>query len=462
MASPPRIPAQTSAAAPSPASSRRRYPAAWVPCRPGECPARRRRAAAQPGGGTEVSAGVSISPGTRSSISPGTGISLGPGTVLSTGGPIPAGGPSSGGKLIHAGRSATGRCGTVGRDPCGLCSPRKVLPAGMPPAPAEPPAGPSGNALSWNALPRNASSWNASYSDASYSDASYSDASYSDASYSDASSSNAISRKASPWNASPRNVTPWKEFRRNASPSNASPKYPPPGDRLSAAGESAAARSLPAAAASGRALGSRCSRASMAGPNAPADRGRGASSFAIMDRTARELPRSSNGPCPSTAAYSVAPRDQRSDAGVAGSPHDRRLVYRESLSCDDAEAAFTIHGQRPGERQAQFRSEAPNIHPHGMAFPVPIHVLIIHPIYRTHVANLCGKVFVELVSEQKNTRGEVRNLNGLCVEPRLQLRVGKRIVDVTELNSDIGIRQESRVLRRLILRRRGGGRLCHQ
>src|ERR1035438_4084255 len=105
MASPPRIPAQTSAAAPSPASSRRRYPAAWVPCRPGECPARRRRAAAQPGGGTEVSAGVSISPGTRSSISPGTGISLGPGTVLSTGGPIPAGGPPPGGKVHPAGRT---------------------------------------------------------------------------------------------------------------------------------------------------------------------------------------------------------------------------------------------------------------------------------------------------------------------------------------------------------------------
>src|ERR1039458_1908211 len=58
---------------------------------------------------------------------------------------------------------------------------------------------------------------------------------------------------------------------------------------------------------------------------------------------------------------------------------------------------------------------------------VPIHVLILHPIHRTHVTNLCGKVFVELVSEQKNARRQMRNLNGLSVEPRLRLRVGKRI-----------------------------------
>ena len=88
---------------------------------------------------------------------------------------------------------------------------------------------------------------------------------------------------------------------------------------------------------------------------------------------------------------------------------------------------------------------------------VPIHVLILHPIHRTHVTNLCGKVFVELVSEQKNTRRQMRNLDGLRVEPRLRLRVGKRIVDVAELNPDVGIPQESRVLRRLILRRGGAG-----
>src|ERR1017187_7145261 len=46
----------------------------------------------------------------------------------------------------------------------------------------------------------------------------------------------------------------------------------------------------------------RRSNASMAGPSAPADRGRGASRLAITDRTARELPWWSNGPWPSTAA----------------------------------------------------------------------------------------------------------------------------------------------------------------
>src|ERR1039458_2392069 len=88
---------------------------------------------------------------------------------------------------------------------------------------------------------------------------------------------------------------------------------------------------------------------------------------------------------------------------------------------------------------------------------IPIHVLILHPIHRTHVTNLCGKIFAELVSEQKNTRGEMRNLNGLRVEPRLHLRAGKRIVDVAELNPDVGIRQESGILRRLVLRRGGAG-----
>ena len=84
---------------------------------------------------------------------------------------------------------------------------------------------------------------------------------------------------------------------------------------------------------------------------------------------------------------------------------------------------------------------------------VPIYISILHPLHRTHVANLRGKVFIELVSDQKDSRGEMRHSNGLRLEPWLYLRTGKSIVDVAELHPDVGIRQESRVLRLLILRR---------
>ncbi len=85
----------------------------------------------------------------------------------------------------------------------------------------------------------------------------------------------------------------------------------------------AAASSRPAAAASGRACGFRCSKASMTWHSGPADRGRGASSLAMAARIAMELPRLSKGPRPSTAAYRVAPSDHRSEAGVARSPRMR-------------------------------------------------------------------------------------------------------------------------------------------
>ena len=60
---------------------------------------------------------------------------------------------------------------------------------------------------------------------------------------------------------------------------------------------------------------------------------------------------------------------------------------------------------------------------------------------------------IELVSDQKHARGQVRNPNGLRLEPRLHLRRGKTIVDIAELNTGVGVQQESRILRGLILRR---------
>src|SRR6185437_11125264 len=54
-----------------------------------------------------------------------------------------------------------------------------------------------------------------------------------------------------------------------------------------------------------------------------ADGARGAGSVAMLATIAADPPARSNGPRPSTAAYRVAPSDQRSDARVAGSPRTR-------------------------------------------------------------------------------------------------------------------------------------------
>ncbi len=78
-----------------------------------------------------------------------------------------------------------------------------------------------------------------------------------------------------------------------------------------------------AAPASGRSSGSRRSSAEMTGPSAPAAVACGASSLMMADMVVIAPPRRSNGPCPSTAAYSVAPSDHRSDAGDASPPRIR-------------------------------------------------------------------------------------------------------------------------------------------
>src|SRR5437764_466040 len=69
--------------------------------------------------------------------------------------------------------------------------------------------------------------------------------------------------------------------------------------------------------------GPRRSSASITGASGPADGARGASSRATPALIVIEPPGRSNGPRPSTAAYSVAPSDHRSDAGVALPPLTR-------------------------------------------------------------------------------------------------------------------------------------------
>src|SRR5215467_4185656 len=86
---------------------------------------------------------------------------------------------------------------------------------------------------------------------------------------------------------------------------------------------SASASSLPAVVVSGRVPGSLLSSALMTGPSGPADGAVGASSSATPALITDEPPTRSNGPRPSTAAYNVAPTDQRSDAADATSPRMR-------------------------------------------------------------------------------------------------------------------------------------------
>src|SRR5215472_16597263 len=85
----------------------------------------------------------------------------------------------------------------------------------------------------------------------------------------------------------------------------------------------AADSSCRAAAASGRAAGSRFISAVITGLSGPAEAGDGGSPCTMLARTAIALPWPSKGPWPSTAAYSVAPSDHRSEAGLAGAPRIR-------------------------------------------------------------------------------------------------------------------------------------------
>ena len=93
--------------------------------------------------------------------------------------------------------------------------------------------------------------------------------------------------------------------------------FPWPG----ASGSGPTAPSIRAAvAASGRSAGLRCSRALMTGPSPAADGADGGSELMMADIVVMAPPARSKGPCPSTAAYRVAPSDHRSNAGVAGLP----------------------------------------------------------------------------------------------------------------------------------------------
>ena len=72
-----------------------------------------------------------------------------------------------------------------------------------------------------------------------------------------------------------------------------------------------------------------------------------------------------------------------------------------------------------------------------MIRPVLVDVLILHLLDRTHVTDLRGQVLVELVTEQKNPDGQMRNTNGVRLESRFHLGVGKWVIDVTDMNADI-------------------------
>ena len=73
----------------------------------------------------------------------------------------------------------------------------------------------------------------------------------------------------------------------------------------------------------GRDEGSLRISAPITGASRPAWAATGASSLMMADIVVMAPPRCSYGPRPSTAAYSVAPSDQRSDAGVASPPRIR-------------------------------------------------------------------------------------------------------------------------------------------
>ena len=92
---------------------------------------------------------------------------------------------------------------------------------------------------------------------------------------------------------------------------------------LAARSDSTCANIRAAAGADGLADGSLRSSAAMTCASRPAWAAIGASSLMMADMVVIAPPRCSYGPRPSTAAYSVAPSDHRSDPGVASPPRIR-------------------------------------------------------------------------------------------------------------------------------------------
>jgi hypothetical protein len=87
-----------------------------------------------------------------------------------------------------------------------------------------------------------------------------------------------------------------------------------------------------------------------------------------------------------------------------------------------------------------------------MAEVVPVEVLIPHPLHRTEITDLAREVFVEFMTEQKDLNSQMRDIYGSRLESVFKLQIGKRIIDVTDVDANVRIRQKPWVLCFWILR----------
>jgi hypothetical protein len=74
-----------------------------------------------------------------------------------------------------------------------------------------------------------------------------------------------------------------------------------------------------------------------------------------------------------------------------------------------------------------------------MVLLVSIYIFISHIFYRTHITYLRRKIWIELVAQKNNPYSSVWNLNRLYIIARLQLRPGKRIVDIPNIYIEIRV-----------------------
>jgi hypothetical protein len=121
-----------------------------------------------------------------------------------------------------------------------------------------------------------------------------------------------------------------------------------------------------------------------------------------------------------------------------------------------AETSFAVDRQRPRERKRPAEGQSHQVHPNRTLGRNTVDIVVGHPLYGAHVAQLHSQVLVETISKERDARGRMRDTDGLDPEPRLQLARRKRVVDVADTHVEVGVREDVRELTPVVFGRTPG------
>jgi hypothetical protein len=135
---------------------------------------------------------------------------------------------------------------------------------------------------------------------------------------------------------------------------------------------------------------------------------------------------------------------------------------RHGPAAGEAEARFAVEGQAAADGKLRLQRQPAEMDEQAMPGLVPVHVPVRHVEHGPHVGDLRGQEAVQLASVERDPRRRGRDLDGLRPEAGLKLPRRERVMDRAQVDAEVGIREERRVLRPRILRpgrrgARGGG-----